>query len=140
MTQIEITPLSEAAKGNFDPLIQQLTTEEKIKFLAGANFWETAAVERLGIPSLKVNFSQFPIKSYRSLMSQTDNTQVSDGPNGARGEAFLDGTTAACFPACVSIAATFNKSLAYRIGKALGQETQTKGAYVLLGPTVCCHR
>lgn len=66
--------------------------------------------------------------------------QVTDGPNGARGEAFYDGTTAACFPACVSIAATFNPELSWRIGKALGQEAQTKGAYAVLGPTVCSHR
>lgn len=66
--------------------------------------------------------------------------QVSDGPNGARGSDFLDGTTAACFPASVSLAATFNPGLVRRIGVALGQETQTKGAYCLLGPTVCIHR
>lgn len=40
----------------------------------------------------------------------------------------------------MSLAATFNHKLAHRIGVALGQETQTKGAYVLLGPTVCPHR
>jgi len=65
---------------------------------------------------------------------------VTDGPNGARGGTFYDGTTAACFPACVSIASSFNICLTRRIGKALGQEAQTKAAYVLLGPTVCNHR
>lgn len=70
----------------------------------------------------------------------TGDFKVSDGPNGARGSQFFDGTTAACFPACVSLAATFNKDLASGIGKAIGQEAQTKGAYVVLGPTVCCHR
>lgn len=65
---------------------------------------------------------------------------MSDGPNGARGGDFYDGTTAACFPACVSLAATFNRDLSRRIGVALGQEAQTKGAVVLLGPTVCAHR
>lgn len=99
-------------------LLGQMTLEEKITLLAAKNIWETPAIERLQIPSLK----------------------VSDGPNGARGGEFFDGTTAACFPACVSIAATFNRHLTRRIGKALGQEAQTKGAYVLLGPTVCCHR
>lgn len=67
-------------------------------------------------------------------------TQVTDGPNGARGGSFFDGTSAACFPACVSLAATFNTSIAEKVGKALGQESITKGAYVLLGPTVCNHR
>lgn len=40
----------------------------------------------------------------------------------------------------MSLAATFNRELARQVGVALGQETQTKGAYVLLGPTVCPHR
>lgn len=66
--------------------------------------------------------------------------KVTDGPNGARGGSFFDGTTAACFPACVSLAATFNRDLSRQVGKALGQEAITKGAYVVLGPTVCCHR
>ncbi|CAK7207931.1 hypothetical protein SEUCBS139899_010746 [Sporothrix eucalyptigena] len=69
-----------------------------------------------------------------------ETAQVSDGPNGARGADFFNGKTAACFPASVSLAATFNHEIARRIGVALGQETQTKGAYVLLGPTVCPHR
>ncbi|KAF6806628.1 thermostable beta-glucosidase b [Colletotrichum sojae] len=99
-------------------LLSQLTTDEKISLLSGKNSWETPEIDRLSIPSLK----------------------VSDGPNGARGAEFADGTTAACFPASVSLAATFNRKLARRVGVALGEETQTKGAYVLLGPTVCPHR
>ncbi|KAM5343512.1 hypothetical protein ACJ41O_012049 [Fusarium nematophilum] len=102
-------------------LLSQLTTDEKILLLSGKNSWETPEIDRLNIPSLKASCAY-------------------DGPNGARGAEFLDGTTAACFPASVSLAATFNRQLARRVGVALGQETQTKGAYVLLGPTVCPHR
>ncbi|RDW95117.1 beta-glucosidase-4 [Coleophoma crateriformis] len=101
-----------------EALLDQLTLEEKVSLLAGANIWETVPVKRLNVPSLK----------------------VTDGPNGARGGSFFDGTSAACFPACVSLAATFNPSIAERVGQALGQESITKGAYVLLGPTVCNHR
>ncbi|CAG9976110.1 unnamed protein product [Clonostachys byssicola] len=103
---------------NVDSLVGQLTLDEKILLLAGKNFWETHEIPRLGIPSLK----------------------VTDGPSGARGATFIDGTPAACFPACVSLAATFDRELARRIGTALAQETQSKGCYVLLGPTVCIHR
>ncbi|KAF9876903.1 hypothetical protein CkaCkLH20_05749 [Colletotrichum karsti] len=80
-------------------------------------------------------------KELLRLLSQlTTQEKVSDGPNGARGAEFMDGTTAACFPACASLAATFNRSLVRRIGVALGEEAQTKSAYALLGPTVCPHR
>lgn len=90
-------------------LVQQMTVEEKALLLAGSSFWETNPIERLGIPRMK----------------------VSDGPNGARGENFENGVTSACFPASVCLAATFDEELAGKVGKALGQETKTKGARVL---------
>lgn len=99
-------------------LVSQLTLEEKVKLLAGKDFWHTHAIDRLNIPSLK----------------------YSDGPNGARGGLFVGGPTSACFPAGACLAATFDKNLARKIGKALAEETRTKGASVLLGPTVCPHR
>lgn len=47
--------------GNLSPdgdiveaLLTQLTLEEKISLLAGANIWETVPIRRLKIPSLKV--------------------------------------------------------------------------------------
>jgi len=101
-----------------DDLLTTLTLEEKISLLAGQNFWETVPIPRAGVPSLK----------------------VSDGPNGARGATFSNGTTAACFPASVLLAASWDLTLVRRIGNALAEETKTKGARVILGPTVCPHR
>jgi beta-glucosidase len=66
--------------------------------------------------------------------------QTSDGPNGARGADFTGGTKAACFPAASNVAATFDVDIANRIGKALAEETQSKGARCLLAPTTCIHR
>ncbi|GCF08366.1 beta-glucosidase [Dictyobacter arantiisoli] len=103
---------------SIDTLLSQMTLQEKVMLLAGTDMWHTAAIERLAIPALK----------------------VSDGPNGARGAEMSGGTTAACFPAGVSLAASWNTALVERIGQALGQETRTKGARVLLGPTVNIHR
>ncbi|KAK4118553.1 glycoside hydrolase family 3 protein [Parathielavia appendiculata] len=101
-----------------DAILQSLTLDEKISLLAGANFWETVGIPDKGVPSIK----------------------MTDGPNGCRG-ADIDGNTkAACFPAASSVAATFDPNLARRIGGALADEARTKGARVLLGPTVCCHR
>ncbi|KAK5943408.1 hypothetical protein PMZ80_004415 [Knufia obscura] len=107
-----------SAAPDLPSLVSKLTLEKKVSLLAGKDFWQTHSVDRVGIPTLK----------------------TSDGPNGARGGLFKGGVTSACFPACVSLAASFDRSLAQRIGKALAQETRTKGASVLLGPTVCLHR
>lgn len=38
-----------------EPILKQLTIEEKVQLLSGTNFVCTAGVARLGIPSLKVN-------------------------------------------------------------------------------------
>ena len=101
-----------------DALLLRMTLQEKVLLLAGSDMWHTAPVERLGIPAVK----------------------VTDGPNGARGGTFVGGTTTACFPAGVMLAATWNTALVERIGQALGQEAKTKGARVLLAPTVNIHR
>jgi beta-glucosidase len=107
-----------------DSLLRQLTLEEKVALLAGASMWTTVPVQRSlegvpdGIPALK----------------------VTDGPNGARGGIFEGGTKAACFPVGIALAATWNTALIEEVGRALGQEVKTKGAQVLLAPTVNIHR
>lgn len=102
-----------------EQLLDEMTLEEKVSLLAGASVWYTMAIERLGIPAIK----------------------VTDGPNGARGDGlFVTGVPAACFPVGIALAATWNTELVEAIGGALGEEAKTKGASVLLAPTVNIHR
>src|SRR5258706_12953074 len=102
-----------------EDLLSQMTMQEKVAMLAGMNDWYTVPVERLGIPSLK----------------------MSDGPNGARGAGgFTGGVKAACFPAEISLASTWNTDLLERVGQALAREAQMKSAQVLLAPTVKTRR
>lgn len=104
---------------SIETLLSQMTLQEKVSLLGGADMWHTMPVERLGIPAIK----------------------VTDGPNGARGSGnFTSGVKAACFPAGISLASTWNPELVERVGQALGEETRTKGAHVLLAPTVNIHR
>jgi beta-glucosidase len=118
-TTAENTAL-EPSEARIENLLKDMTLEEKVSLLAGANFWETVAIPRLGIPSIK----------------------VSDGPNGARGSGSLAGskTTAACFPVGVALASSWDTDLITEVGVALGQEAKTKGAQMLLAPTVNIHR
>ncbi|MBT7069964.1 MAG: glycoside hydrolase family 3 protein, partial [Anaerolineae bacterium] len=102
-----------------ETLLSELTLEEKVTLLAGADTWRTHAIERLGIPALK----------------------VSDGPNGVRGEnKDTKSQTSASFPIGTAMGATWNPELVAEIGVALGEETKMKGAHVLLGPTLNVHR
>ncbi|HBE27970.1 MAG TPA: glycosyl hydrolase [Ktedonobacter sp.] len=104
---------------NIEELLVQMTLQEKVALLAGTHDWYTVPVERLGIPSLK----------------------MTDGPNGARGAGgFTSGVKAACFPAEISLASTWNIDLLERVGQALAREVHMKGAQVLLAPTVNIQR
>jgi beta-glucosidase len=107
------------AETRIDALLDAMTLEEQVSLLAGADFWTTVPVERLGIPAIK----------------------VTDGPNGARGGgALVGGVRAACFPVGISLASTWNTALLEQVGQALAEEAQSKGARVLLAPTVNSHR
>ncbi len=101
-----------------EALISQMTLEEKISLLAGADLWHTVPLERLGIPVIK----------------------MTDGPSGARGIDNPSSPTSACFPCGTALGATWNPELVERVGKALAEETKSKGAHILLGPTVNIHR
>jgi hypothetical protein len=45
---------SDFANANIDEIVEKLTTDEAIQLIAGSGFWHTHAVDRLGIPAIKV--------------------------------------------------------------------------------------
>lgn len=99
--------------------LSQLTLEEKAGLCSGLNFWQTKAVERLGIPSL----------------------MMTDGPHGLRKQqgssdhlGLYDSVPATCFPTAAGLAATWNRDLLGQVGEALGRECRKEGVSVLLGP------
>lgn len=102
-----------------EQLADQMTLEEKVSILSGEDFWSVPAVERLGIGKLR----------------------VSDGPNGARGGgSLIGGVKSASFPVGIALGATWNVALVEEIGAALADEVKSKGAHMLLAPTVNIHR
>ncbi|MBJ3785579.1 glycoside hydrolase family 3 C-terminal domain-containing protein [Devosia sp. MSA67] len=102
-----------------DQLLRELTLEEKVSLLSGEDFWSVPAVERLGIGKLR----------------------VTDGPNGARGGgSLIGGVNSASFPVGIALGATWDVPLVTEIGAALADEVKSKGAHMLLAPTVNIHR
>jgi beta-glucosidase len=102
-------------------LVDDLTLDEKASITTGATMWSTHAIERLGIPSVV----------------------VTDGPAGARGP-FTPGlghqVATLCVPCGSALGATFDTALLEEVGRAIGHQTRTKTARVLLAPTVNLHR
>ena len=93
-------------------ILKELTLEEKASLCSGESFWTTKAIERVGIPSVR----------------------VSDGPNGLRREKESAGTNvmqvaepATCFPTAVTAASTWNEELIQEEGKAIANEALSLG-------------
>jgi beta-glucosidase len=102
-------------------LVSELTLDEKALLTSGASMWTTQGIDRVGIPSVT----------------------VTDGPAGARGPtlpAIGAQVPTLCIPCGSALGATFDTELIEQIGNALGHQTRTRGARVLLAPTVNLHR
>lgn len=96
-------------------LVDRMTVEERVSLLAGADFWRTVAVPRLGVPQIK----------------------VTDGPAGARGGgALVGGKRTAAFPVGIALGSTWSTELLQQVGEALAREVRDKGASVVLAPTL----
>ena len=101
-----------------DDLLTQMTIEEKISMLAGADLWRSVAIPRLGIPQFK----------------------VTDGPNGARGAWGGMSSPSVATPVGIALGATWNPAIVEKVGNVLADELEAKDAQILLAPTVNIHR
>ena len=107
-TAAKDAPLAHAA------LINKMTLEEKAALVCGANFWETNAIERLGVPSVF----------------------MADGPYGIRKIAGGETLPAVCFPTPSLAACSWDRELLGRMGAAIGDAARGLGVNVILGPGV----
>ena len=101
-------------------LIGQMTREEKISLLTGADLTYTRGVPRLGIAPLK----------------------LSDGPHGVRAQTKEDANhmglgasaPATCFPTGAALASSWDRDLLAQVGRAVGLEARALGIQVIFGP------
>ena len=108
-------PNTPPAPPSIADLADRMTLDESVSLLAGADFWRTVAVPRLGIPQIK----------------------VTDGPAGARGGgALVGGKRTAAFPVGIALGASWNTELLRQVGELLAREVRDKGARVVLAPTL----
>ena len=98
---------SPAVEKRVEGLLTQMTTAEKLRMIGGTRSFYTHGFPTLAIPELK----------------------MSAGPLGVR----CYGLSAA-YPAPIALAASFDTSLAQRMGQSLGQDSRSFGVHVLLAP------
>jgi hypothetical protein len=110
-------------------LTRRMTLAEKMRMVVGVG-WRQYAVQ----PGFYVgNIPAIPHLGVPSINMQ-------DGPQGFRTlDARLVGTVTA-WPCMLAVGATWDAGLAREYGAGLGREFRTKGANVILGPSVNVHR
>jgi beta-glucosidase len=109
-------------------LLKRMTLEEKATMLAGAGWMESAAIERLGIPSIKMADGPMGVRSWMGSSALTSSIT-----NPVK-------IQATAFPSGVAMAATWDPDLVQREGKAIAQEVKALGRDMILGPTVNINR
>lgn len=102
-------------------IISKMTLEEKASLCVGKDYWNSENIERLNIPSIK----------------------MSDGPHGLRVQrengdnlGVNKSEVAICFPSSATIANSWDKNVAYKLGKTLGEEAKSENVNIVLGPGV----
>ncbi|MEV7136424.1 glycoside hydrolase family 3 C-terminal domain-containing protein [Arthrobacter sp. NPDC093128] len=99
-------------------ILEELTLEEKVALVQGADFWSTVAIPRVGL---------------RSMV-------LSDGPAGVRGPKWDERDPSLSLPSGTAMASSWDVGLARRYGEASASEARRKGVDVVLGPTINLHR
>ena len=131
-------------------LLQELSLDEKIKYLGAPNWWNTHAIERLGIPAIRMSDGPNVSDPY---FLQVSNPSEMPFPKGCarflllpphlgamhpgklcplHQPAFADSGTIQC---ATSLAATFDTDLIREVGEFLADESKAKSSGILLAPT-----
>ena len=109
-----MTAVPTGVRGDESGLVAQLSLEQKVRLLTGADSWALHGESAVGL---------------RPLLT-------SDGPAGVRGRRFDPSNPSTSLPCPVAIAATWDVDLVEEIATALGREARSKGVDVLLAPTM----
>ena len=95
-------------------LVSQMTVDEKISLVSGKeDSFHTAAVERLGIPSVR----------------------MADGPQGVRNK-----TNSTYYPCGILLASAFSRDVAMGVGNGIGCDAIARGVRIMLCPGVNIYR
>lgn len=100
-------------KKGIEEKINKMTLEEIINFIGGYKGFNIRGYEHLGIPEIK----------------------FADGPVGVRNYG-----KSTSYPAGINLAATWDKEMAYNVGKAIGSEARAKNVHVMLAPGMNIYR
>ena len=109
-----------------EDLLQRMTPQEKAGMLGGAGWMESQAVERLGIPAIKMADGPAGVRNWTGSSAVT-----------MEGKAEV---TSTAFPAGIALASSWDVELTGQVAQAIAQEVKALGRDMILGPTVNINR
>lgn len=105
----------------YEKLINQMALKDKIALCEGADFWNTKAFEKYGIPSI----------------------MMCDGPHGLRKQENAGdhmginiSKPSTCFPAACTSGSSWNREMLKEIGSAIAEEALAEEVSIVLGPGI----
>ena len=108
-------------------LLSRMTLEEKATMLSGSGWMESAPIDRLGLPAIKMADGPMGVRNWTGSSAVTNSANASN-------------VLATSFPSGIAMAATWDTRLVERDGQAIGQEVKAMGRDMILGPTVNINR
>uniref|UniRef100_E6QIC1 Thermostable beta-glucosidase B (Gentiobiase) (Cellobiase) (Beta-D-glucoside glucohydrolase) n=1 Tax=mine drainage metagenome TaxID=410659 RepID=E6QIC1_9ZZZZ len=109
-------------------LLPRMTLREKVTLFAGAGWMESAAIPRLGIPSIKMADGPLGVRAW---FGSSALTSAANAPQKVESTAF---------PSGIAMAATWDPALVRQEGVAIAEEVKALGRDMILGPTVNINR
>ena len=115
--------VSETPDTRTEDLLGRIPLDQKLDMLSGASWMDTAADLKLGIPALHMAHGSSGI-----------------APWNAPGETSNSSFAATAFPAGIALAASWDRELATKVGKAIATDALAAGRNQLLGPAIDINR
>ena len=137
--QAQTVRLPRLGKDRIDRIVAAMSLQEKAQLLVGVS----DSVSHTYVGNLK---DAIPAAGVTARLAQFGITPsyMCDGPCGVRMDTLREGSTtkyyATGFPVETLLASTWNASLLYKVGQAMGNEVKEYGCDVLLAPGLNIHR
>lgn len=105
----------------YSEIIKKMSLEEKAELCVGADYWSSKSFEKYGIPKIRMSDGPHGLRVQRT---KADNLGINESE------------VSTCFPASSTLGNSWNKEMAYQLGKALGEEARQEEVNIVLGPVV----
>lgn len=92
---------------DYEEIINQMSLEEKAQLCVGEDYWNSKEFEKYGIPKIKMSDGPHVLRVQKE---KQDNLGINESE------------VSVCFPTSSTLANSWSRSMAYQLGRTLGEE------------------